>query len=322
MERWTELKYESWKLTYETLHRWVQIVGKVRMDLSPVANHSWNSTLYLTSRGFTTSTFPVSDGNGTIDFDFFEHILRISVSTGEERIIELRSRSTSDFFHDFITALSELQISTSFDLHPNECADYLGFVEDEVHRTYVPSQARAAFQAFVKANNVLQEFRSRFIGKCSPVHLFWGSFDLATTRFSGRVAPEHPGVAPHVSRIVMKEAYSHEVSSAGFWPGNKLYPHAAFYSYAYPVPAGLEAASIRPDYAFYSKELGEWLLPWDQLIQESDPYGVALDFLQSTYDAAAELGGWDRIDLESSPSLTHLRELDSDSFLSMDKGLL
>ncbi len=306
---WPKLDYQESKDTYETLHRWLQIVGKLRLNKSPWINHSWQSTFYVTSRGLTTSAIPLGDKNITVDFDFVDHKVIFTKSDGLVHSFDLTSESVSEFYRKFCVAMKKMEVEVTIDTHPNECNDYLSFNEDREHCTYNKEHAHRLFQVFVRVNNVLLQFRSRFLGKCSPVHLFWGSFDLAVTRFSGRPAPEHPGVAPHISKEVMKEAYSHEVSSCGFWPGNEWFPQAAFYSYAYPISDGFAETGIEPANAFYHKELGEFILTYDDVRKSLEPERILLDFFQSTYEAAAILGKWDRVKWEESIHMHHLQAL-------------
>jgi hypothetical protein len=302
--RWPELEYETWKPTYQTVHMWSQIVGKIRACKEPWANHSWYSTLYVTPRGLSTSAIPDGDRNFSVGLDFLKHRLHIQTSDDRSMQFSLQGEPIAIFFERVMTALKELGIETNFDLHPNEVMDNTSFTKDTRPRVYKPEQAQNCWQVLVPINNVLKEFRSRFIGKCSPVHFFWGGFDIAVTRFSGKRAPEHPGGIPHLSDRITREAYSHEVSSCGFWPGNEMYPHAAFYSYAYPEPPGFSTAKIQPAGALYHSTMREFFLPYDEVRNSQDPAGTLLNFLQSTYEAAANLGGWDRKLLEESSYLT------------------
>lgn len=298
---WPKLEYAEWLPTYRTLHRWLQIVGKIRLCHEPWTNHSWYSALYVTSRGLTTSAIPEGRGCFSAEFDFLRHRLGFRHSDGREILLPLKNEPVASFYGRVMDALDALGIRVSFDPRPNEVADATPFSEDTAHAHYVPDQANACWLALVGAQNILKRFRSSFIGKCSPVHFFWGSFDLAVTRFSGRRAPDHPGGVPHLPDRVAREAYSHEVSSCGFWPGNEAYPQAAFYSYAYPAPPGFAEASVQPAEAFYFEPLGEFLLPYEAVRAAEDPEALVISFLQSTYEAAATLGGWDRSLLEDSP---------------------
>lgn len=304
MSNWPQLHYNDWKATYETLHRWLQIAGKVRLSRTPWTNHSWHSTLFLSARGLTTGPIPILNRIATIDFDFIDHKVIFQDSEGRSYYMALMSESVASFYARFLKALEYMQIKAEFDPHPNECMDYISFAEDIVHDTYIPAEAHRCFQVLTRVSNVLQYFRSLYVGKCSPVHFFWGSFDLAVTRFSGRLAPEHPGLAPHISPYVMKEAYSHEVSSCGFWPGNEAYPHPAFYSYCYPVPEAFPG-KVKLKGSFYHPDLSEYILPYEVVQNSADPETLLLDFFQQTYKAAAESGDWDRERLEESPFLKH-----------------
>jgi hypothetical protein len=298
-EEWPNLPYSVWRETNATLHLWTQIVGKIRMSLTPWLNHSWHVTLYLTARGLTTSPIPCGKRTFQIDFDFIEHMLRIESSDGSQRQTPLCSRSVADFYAAVMGALAELKIRTQINQRPNEIPDpVIRFSEDQVHAAYDPKYARRFWRALVQIDRVFKLFRSSFIGKCSPVHFFWGSFDLAVTRFSGRRAPLHPGGVPNIADEVVREAYSHEVSSAGFWPGSGPIDYAAFYSYAYPAPEGFGSAPVRPEAAFFSKELGEFILPYDAVRSAESPDAMLLEFLESTYRAAAEGSRWDRAALE------------------------
>jgi hypothetical protein len=293
---WPSLEYEDWKNTYETLHRWVQIVGKIRTCKMPCMNHSWHCALAISSKGFTTLAIPDGERNFTIEMDFVNHELTIFTSTGSNTSFKLRNESVKSFYKRISQALTTLHIKAYPGIHPNETEDDTPFNEDSVHNTYVPHKAHRCWQVMVRVNNVLLKFRSQFAGKASPVHFFWGSFDLATTRFSGRKAPEHPAGFPHISDLVVKEAYSHEVSSCGFWPGNAYYPHAAFYSYAYPVPEGFSKGMIEPLEAFYHKDLNEFILPYDVVRKSADPEKMILQFFESTFQLAAILLNWNRVE--------------------------
>jgi hypothetical protein len=294
---WPDLPVAAWKDTYATLHLWTQVVGKVRLARAPGVNHWWHIPLYVTARGLTTS--PVPDGSRTfeIDFDFHDHALRIETSDGGRRQLPLASRPVADFYQDVIAALDALGVKVHIWTMPVEMADPVPFEKDRTHAAYDRQAAHTCWRLLVQADRLLKAFRGRFVGKCSPVHFFWGSFDLAVTRFSGRAAPPHPG-APNVSDRVTREAYSHEVSSAGFWPGGGAVPEPAFYAYAYPAPAGFKDYPVRPAGAAYSPDLGEFLLPLSAVRRSPEPDAAVLDFLQSTYEAAAELAEWDRATLE------------------------
>jgi hypothetical protein len=300
-ESWPELPTAAWRDTYATLHLWTQIVGKIRLARSPWLNHSWHVTLYVTARGLTTS--PIPDGARTfqIDFDFIDHALRISTSDGATRQLALAGQSVASFYVAVMAALAELGLHIAIDDLPNELPDPIRFSEDNQHASYDPDAVQRFHQILVNADRVFKQFRTGFLGKASPVHFFWGSFDLAVTRFSGRRAPRHPGGVPHLSDAVACEAYSHEESSAGFWPGGGAIDYPAFYSYAYPEPAGFRATSVRPDAAFFSEALGEFILPYDAVRTAAQPDQALLEFLRSTYEAAADNAKWDREALECTP---------------------
>jgi Family of unknown function (DUF5996) len=298
-ERWPELSYIAWKNTRDTLHLWTQVVGKVRLTLTPWLNHSWHVALYVTARGLTTSPIPWRGGDFQIDFDFIDHILWVRLSDGQFRQVTLKSMSVAEFYEGVMVALRELGIEVSITTMPSEIADCVPFDQDTVHAAYDADYANRFWRVLLAASEVFAHFRTGFIGKASPVHFFWGSFDLAVTRFSGRPAPRHPGGVPHLPNSVVQEAYSDEVSSAGFWPGGGgPIDYAAFYSYAYPAPEGFATAKVKPASAFFSKELGEFLLPYDFVRKASNPDTALMEFLQSTYDAAAVCGKWDRDALE------------------------
>jgi hypothetical protein len=298
---WPELPTAAWRDTCATLHLWTQIVGKIRLTKTPWLNHSWHVTLYVSARGLTTS--PIPDGARTfqIDFDFIEHGLRVSTSDGEQRQFALAGHSVASFYAAVMAALRDLGIDAAIDEMPNELPDPIRFSHDNKHASYDPDAVRRFFQILANSDRVFKQFRTGFLGKASPVHFFWGSFDLAVTRFSGRGAPRHPGGVPNLPDAVAHEAYSHEVSSAGFWPGSGAVDYPAFYSYAYPEPAGFRTTEVRPDAAFFSEALGEFILPYDAVRTADDPDKALLDFLQSTYEAAAISGKWDREALECVP---------------------
>jgi Family of unknown function (DUF5996) len=297
VERWPELPYAAWKDTAETLHLWTQVVGKVRLKLTPWLNHSWHVALYVTASGLTTSPIPWQGGSFQIDFDFIDHVLWIRTSDGQFRQLMLRPMMVAEFYADLFVALVELGIDIRIRTMPCEIPDCIPFDQDSTHAAYDRDYANRFFRVLLAAHDVFARFRSGFLGKASPVHFFWGSFDLAVTRFSGRRAPSHPGGIPNLPDAVAQEAYSHEVSSAGFWPGGAG-ADAAFYSYAYPAPAGFAAARVKPDTAFFSEQLGEFLLPYDAVRKASDPDTALMAFLTSTYAAAADLAKWDRDALE------------------------
>jgi len=297
-DRWPELPTAAWRDTYETLQLWTQIIGKIRLARSPWLNHSWHVALYVTSRGLTTSPIPDAAGDFQIDLDFIDHTLRISASDGATRQFALAGQSVASFYAAIMADLAELGIRVAIDEMPNELPDPIRFSEDRRHASYDPGAVRRFFQFLGNADRVFKQFRTGFLGKASPVHFFWGSFDLAVTRFSGRRAPRHPGGVPHLSDDVACEAYSHEVSSAGFWPGSGAIDYPAFYSYAYPEPPGFRTTKVRPDAAFFSEALGEFILPYDAVRIAAEPERALLQFLQSTYEAAANAAKWDRAALE------------------------
>jgi len=298
---WPELPTEAWRDTYATLHLWTQIVGKIRLARTPWLNHSWHVTLYVTARGLTTS--PILDGTRSFEiaFDFIEHVLRISTSDGARRQFPLAGQSVASFYAVTIATLAELGIHATIDEIPNELPEPINFSQDTVHASYDGDAVGRFFRILLNADRVFKQFRTGFLGKASPVHFFWGSFDLAVTRFSGRRAPRHPGGVPHLADAVACEAYSHEVSSAGFWPGSGAIDYPAFYSYAYPEPAGYRTTKAKPDAAFFQETLGEFILPYDAVRSAADPDQALLDFLQSTYEAAANAAKWDRAALECPP---------------------
>ncbi len=298
--RWPELPFITWADSAATLHLWTQVVGKIRLARTPWLNHSWHVTLYVWARGLTTGPIPDGARSFQIDFDFIDHVLWIRTSDGHYRQVMLSSEtakgvSVAKFYGETMAALNQLGIDVKINTMPCELAECTAFEKDVLHRSYDAEAVGRFFRVLVSVNDLLARFRTGFLGKSSPVHFFWGSFDLAVTRFSGRTAPKHPGGIPHLPNSVAQEAYSHEVSSAGFWPGSPgpvNYP--AFYSYAYPAPAGFAEAKVKPDKAFYSKLLGEFILPYDAVRLANDSDAALMEFLQSTYDAAADLAKWDR----------------------------
>jgi len=295
---WPSLPLDEWSETFATLHLWNQIVGKVRLVQSPWINHSWHATLYLTARGLTTS--PVAHGTRIfqIDFDFIDHQLRIQTADGSTGGFALEPQPVATFYARLMEEMRRLDLDVKIWGTPNEVADAIPFDQDDVHRAYDREYVSRFWRILVQADRIFKVFRARFIGKCSPVHFFWGAPDLAVTRFSGRRAPEHPGGVPNLPDRVTREAYSHEVSSCGFWTGGGPIPYPAFYSYAYPEPAGFADAAIKPLEAFYSTDLREFVLPYDVVRQSASPDDTLLAFLQTTYEAAAELAKWDRASLE------------------------
>jgi hypothetical protein len=297
-EAWPDLPYEAWKDTCSTLQLWTQIVGKTRLALTPWLNHSWHVTFDVTARGLGTPLIHTGARGLQIEFDFIDHVVWLRASDGEVRRMSLRPMSVAEFYVQYFELLSELGINVSIDDVPNEIADATPFRDDRTHAAYDAGFANRFWRVLLVSHEVLSQFRTAFLGKASPVHFFWGSFDLAVTRFSGRRAPLHPGGIPHLSDAVVREAYSHEVSSAGFWPGGGPLPYAAYYSYAYPAPEGFSQAAVRPAEAFFNNELGEFVVPYDAVRTASDPGRHLLEFLQTTYEAAAETGKWDRSALE------------------------
>jgi hypothetical protein len=299
---WPSLPFAAWQDTYETLHMWTQIVGKIRLALSPKLNHWWQSTLYVTSRGLTTASIPYKTGSFQISFDFLSHQLQIETSDGTIRQIALVPRSVADFYQEVMGTLREIGIEVQIWTMPQEVENPIPFEQDHKHAAYDPEYAQRFWRVLLQSDRVMAAFRAQFIGKSSPVHFFWGSFDLAVTRFSGRSAPEHPGGVPNMADWVTREAYSHEVSSCGFWPGNVM-ADPVFYSYAYPEPERFRDYPVQPKEAFYSPQMGEFMLPYEVMRQADNPDAVLLAFLQSTYEAAANLGNWDRTALERVPVL-------------------
>jgi len=297
VERWPALPFEAWAETAETLQLWTQIVGKIRLAQTPWINHSWHVTLYVTARGLTTSPIPHGERSFQIDLDFIDHQLVLSTCDGDVRSLPLEPKTTADFYAGLMQALRELEMPVAIHARPNEVERAIPFAADREHAAYDPEAAQRFWRALVQIDRVFKRFRAGFIGKCSPVHFFWGSFDLAVTRFSGRVAPEHPGGFPNMPDRITREAYSHEVSSAGFWPGSDAMP-AFFYSYAYPTPAGFDAASVRPEGATWNPELGEFVLPYERVRTAPAPEAALMAFLESTYAAAADAAAWDRKALE------------------------
>jgi Family of unknown function (DUF5996) len=300
-ETWPALPLEQWKDTYATLHLWTQMVGKTRLALTPMMNHWWNIALYLTARGLSTSPMWCGERTCEIEFDLVDHVLRAQMSDGATRTIPLRPRSVAEFHREYSDLLRSLELEVRIRPVPVEVVRAVPFAEDREHASYDADAAQRCFRILAQVDRVMKQFRGRFLGKCSPVHFFWGSFDLACTRFSGRRAPRHPGGAPNCPDYVMVEAYSHECISAGWWPGGGAVEEPAFYAYAYPEPAGLPQASIRPRDAYYHPQAHEFILPYDALRGAADPDEMLLAFLESTYGAAADLAGWDRNALERTP---------------------
>ena len=297
-DRWPHIPYEPWKETSETLHQWLQIVGKYRLAYTPWLNHSWHATLYLNARGLDTSVIHCGDKSVQVLFDFVDHELVCAASDGQRRSLPLQSMSVAAFHAQFRALVSELGVSIDFDGTPNEVPDPVPFARNTAPGAYDADAAHRFWLALLQVDRVFKSFRTGFLGKVSPVHLFWGSFDLAVTRFSGRTAPRHPGGVPGLPDDVTREAYSHEVSSAGFWAGGGGLGFPAFYSYAYPTPEGFAEEPVTPSEAYFEPNLGEFLLPYDAVRTAADPDRALLGFLQSTYDAAARQGKWDRKALE------------------------
>lgn len=290
---WPALPWPAWEPTATTLHMWTQIVGKTRLALAPLQAHWWNVTLYVSARGLTTGAMPISNGDLDIEFDFLSHHLRLRCSDGSEQLLSLRAQSVADFYAEYLAALRKLGVSVKIWPVPCELKDPIPFAEDTQHASYDREYVQRFWRILLRTTTIFQRFSSGFLGKVSPAHFFWGSFDLAVTRFSGRRAPERPG-----PDAIQREAYSHEVISAGFWPGNGGFGQAAFYAYAAPVPEGLERASIRAAIAYFDKGLGEFLMKYEDFRQEPSPDDVLMEFLQSTYARAADLAKWDRAALE------------------------
>jgi hypothetical protein len=308
-EIWPSLPFSEWKATCKTLHMWTQIVGKLRLSLSPWTNHSWHVTLYLAARGLTTSPIYFGARVLQIDFDFVDHVLRMQTGEGVKKNIKLAPKSVAAFYREVMDALVELEIALEINTTPNEVDPAIPFPENEKDSAYDSEYANRFWRVLLQSDRVFKQFRSEFCGKCSPVHFFWGSFDLAVTRFSGRRAPQHPGGVPHLPDAITREAYSHEVSSLGFWPGNEMMPEPIFYSYAYPEPRGFSEAKAQPSAASYNPQLKEFVLPYEDVRGAESPDATLLQFARSTYDAASTLGNWDRAalaevkpDLHSRPS--------------------
>ena len=296
---WPELPYAAWRDTYATLHLWTQIVGKVRLKLTPWLNHSWHVTLYVTARGLGTGPIPLDGRDLAIEFDFNDHVLWLRTTDGHFRQFMLKPVTVAEFYAEVIAALAELGVVVRINEMPNEIPGAVRFSEDRAHAAYDPDFANRHFRVLAATQRVFAHFRTGFLGKASPVHFFWGSFDLAVTRFCGRSAPLMPASStPGLPLAVTREAYSHEVSSAGFWPGDGSIDYPAYYSYAYPEPDGFAAATVRPSAAFYFKDYGQFILPYEAVRKAADPAATLMAFLQSTYDAAADLGKWDRKALE------------------------
>jgi hypothetical protein len=294
---WPDLTYSAWSETLATLHLWTQIVGKIRLTLTPWLNHSWQTPLYVTAHGLGASPIPIGTEIFDIEFDFVDHRLAVRTSLGAEQSLQLQPQSVADFYRAIVDLLGGMGIAVAIKETPNEVPNPIRFPDDRTHAAYDAGAAHRFWRALIQADRIFKLFRTGFLGKASPVHFFWGSFDLAVTRFSGRPAPMHPGGVPGLPDAVAREAYSHEVSSAGFWPGNEAFPRAAFYSYAYPEPPGFRDRQTAPGAAF-DPTLGEFILPYGTVAQSPDPDALLLEFLSTTYVAAAEAAGWDRAALE------------------------
>jgi hypothetical protein len=294
---WPDLTLTAWEDTRDTFHLWTQVVGKVRLDLEPMRNHWWQVTLYVSARGLTTSLMPTGDGRGLeIEFDVIDHVLRLQTTDGREQSIPLKPQTVADFYAATMAALAALDVAVTIYPRPTEIADAIPFPEDVRHAAYDPDAVQRFWRALVQTDRVMRTFRSGFVGKCSPVHFFWGAADLAVTRFSGRTAPLHPGGVPNCPDRVQQLAYSHEVHSCGFWPGGGA--EGSFYAYAYPQPDGFAEWPIAPDAASYDTAAGEFILPYAAVRAAADPDALLLSSCQSSYEAAAELGHWDRAALE------------------------
>jgi hypothetical protein len=306
-ETWPALPFSEWKETAKTLHMWTQVVGKIRLALTPWTNHSWHVTLYLTARGLTTSPIFFNARALQIDFDFIDHVLRFRGGDAAEKTVRLGPKSVATFYREVMAALSDLKIEIEINTTPNEVDPAVPFEKNETDAAYDPEYANRFWRVVLQSDRVFKDFRSDFCGKCSPVHFFWGSFDLAVTRFSGRRAPQHPGGVPHLPDVVTREAYSHEVSSLGFWPGNEMMPEPIFYSYAYPEPVGFSEAKMQPAFAKYNSQLKEFVLSYEQMRETESPDAALLQFARSTYDAASTLGNWDRAALTEAKPHLHSR---------------
>lgn len=295
---WPDIDFNNWKDTLSTVQLWTQIVGKIRLKAMPWLNHSWHVTLYVTAQGLSTGSMPFEDGIFEIGFNFQQHILLITTSNGNEEEMELYPRSVADFYKELFNKLKKAGIDINIYPVPNEIENAIPFEKDELHKTYNKEQVQNYWKALVQVHNVFIKFRAGYSGKCSPVHFFWGAFDLAVTRFSGRQAPEYSGAVPNIPLRVMQEAYSHEVSSCGFWPGSEAFPNAAFYAYCYPTPKDFSEQPVEPEEAFYSNEMREFFLLYDVVRKSANPEEILMRFLNTTYEAAANTGNWNRTMLE------------------------
>jgi hypothetical protein len=304
---WPPLSLGEWESTRDTLQLWTQVVGKIRLALAPMVNHWWQVPLYVSARGLTTSAMPYRGGAVEMIFDFLDHVLRVETSWGKEAAIALRPRTVADFYREVMSTLRVVGVDVRIWPWPVEIPEVIRLDQDATHRSYDPDAVQRFWRLLVQTNRVFHRFRGRFIGKCSPVHFWWGGFDLSCTRFSGRPGPRHPGGIPHLADRVTREAYSHECISAGWWPGGDPVPESSFYAYSYPVPDGCQNAAVLPEAATWNSNLREWILPYDAVRTARDPDATLLSFLQSTYEAAAGLCGWDRMALE--------RRLDSERII-------
>ncbi|HEV3178162.1 MAG TPA: DUF5996 family protein [Stellaceae bacterium] len=302
IEAWPSLPFANWRDTRATLHLWTQVVGKIRLAQAPLINHWWQVPLYVTARGLSTSPMPHGTRTFQIDFDFIDHRLVIAAGDGATASLALEPRSVAVFHRQLMARLASLDLPVKIWTMPVEIAGAIPFEQDSTHASYDRDAANRFWRILVQCERVLTRFRAGFLGKVSPVHFFWGSFDLAVTRFSGRRAPPHTGTAPHVANWVMREAYSHEVSSVGFWPGDETVPMPAFYAYAYPEPTGFDRAPVRPAGAYWDKDMGEFILPYDRVREDQAPDDRLLEFCQSTYAGAADLARWSRAELERGPA--------------------
>ena len=297
-DAWPSLPLDAWSDTYATLHLWTQIVGKIRLAQTPWTNHSWHVTLSVTARGLTTGSIPYGTRAFQIDFDFIAHQLNIQCDNGRVAGFPLEPQSVAVFYRRLRAEMKKLGLEVKIYPKPNEVSDAIPFDQDEAHASYDPDYASRFWRVLLQSDRIFKIFRARFVGKCSPVHFFWGAPDLAVTRFSGRLAPAHPGGVPNLPDRVAREAYSHEVSSCGFWPGGGAIAYPVYYSYAYPEPEGFAQAPIKPAAAFYNTDLREFILPYDEVRNANSPEDTLLDFMQTTYEAAADLAHWDRASLE------------------------
>lgn len=297
-ENWPALSYKDAKGTYETIHLWTQIAGKIKLAQMPWINHSWHTTLLVSPRGLTTGDIPSENKHFQINFDFIDHEFQIITSKGESESFSFKDLSVAGFYKNVIDSLNKFGIEVKINTIPNEMVDPIPLDKDEQHKEYQPLHASNWHTVLLNVAEVFNKFRAEFIGKSSPVHFFWGGFDLAVSRFSGKKAPKHPGGVPNLPDWVAQEAYSHEVSSSGFWPGNEILPFAVFYNYIYPEPKGFDRAQISPEKAYYFKDMGEFILPYKDVQESEDPSKMLLDFLHSTYNNAADLANWEREKLD------------------------